>query len=331
MLNRWTLQQLRLFEAVARHGSYTRAAAEMHLSQPAVHIQVKRLEESVGLPLIESLGKRLHLTRAGEEVYAVALDVLSRLRGLADKLVDLKGEVAGPLKLAVVTSAKFFMPTFLGRFLHQHPRVKPLLTVTNRGRIIERLKANQDDFVVMGQVPEGADWVAHAFMENPLVVAAHPGHRLARAIAVPVAQLAHERILLREPGSGTRLSTERLFTELGLAVQPYMELGSSEAIKQAIMANLGVSILSLTSIDLEVETGRLVVLDVQGFPLKRMWHAVHPASKCLGLTARTFLQSLLLTGLSGPPAGPTAARNSTSGTTVNRGGQRSRTGRRRKS
>ncbi len=293
MINRFSLQQLRLFEAVARHRSYTRAAAELHLTQPAVHIQVRRLEDAAGLPLIERLGKQLHLTRAGEEVLGAAQQVLGRLRAMNDALVDMRGSVAGPLKIAVVTSAKFFMPMFLGHFLRDYPRVQPLLTVTNRGRVIERLQANLDDFVVMGQVPEGSDWAAHPFMENPLVVVAHPRHPLARARQVALARLARERFLLREPASGTRIVIERLFADHALPLQPYMELGSSEAIKQAIMAGLGISIMSLHTVDLEVETGRLAIVDAEGFPLRRMWHAVYPKAKRLGLTAQTFLDSLL--------------------------------------
>lgn len=304
MLNRWSLQQLRIFEAVARHASYTRAAAELHLTQPAVHIQVKRLEDGVGLPLIESLGRRLYLTRAGEEVLQAARDVLGRLRGLGDTLVDMNGEVAGPLRVAAVTSAHFFLPRFLGGFVQEHPRVHPQLTVTNRARVIERLLANADDFVVMGQVPPDTDWIARAFMDNLLVVVAHPGHRLAGLADVPVAELSGERLLLREPGSGTRVATEKLFAQFRLPAQPYMELGSSEAIKQAVMAGLGISILSSTSVELEIEAGRVVLLDVTGFPLRRSWYAVSVAGKRFGLTASCFLDYLMRAGGHAAAGGP---------------------------
>ncbi len=305
MINHWTLQQLRLYEAVARHRSYTRAAEELHLSQPAVHIQVKRLEENMGLPLIETLGKKLLLTRAGEEVYDAALGVMTRLETLSGILTDMKGKVGGPLKVAVVTSAKFFMPQFLGRFVREYPEVQPLLTVTNRGRVLERLSGNLDDFVVLGQIPENMEVIAQAFMENPLVLAAHPEHPLVGERSIRVDRLAGERLLLREPGSGTRSATERLFAEHKLALTPYMELGSGEAIKQAIMANLGVSILPLGSLELELETGRIVLLDIAGLPLRRKWHAVHLDGKRLGLTARVFLDFLLREGGSRvEPAGP---------------------------
>lgn len=293
MTKRWSLQQLRLFEAVARLGSYTRAAEEQHLSQPAVHIQVKRLEESIGQALIQPLGRKLLLTRAGEEVHAAALDVIGRLGTLAETLRDIEAKVAGPLKVAVVTSAKFFMPQFLGRFVRQYPEVQPQLTVTNRERIVQRLLANRDDFVVMGQIPEQAGLSVRPFMDNTLVLAAHIDHPLAAASKIPLAQIAGERYLSREPGSGTRIATERLFADQGLALQPYMELGSSEAIKQAIVADLGVSVLSQGSLELELETRRIAILDVQGFPLHRTWNAVHLSGKQLGLTAQTFLDFIV--------------------------------------
>lgn len=297
MIYHWTLQQLRIFEAVARHRSYTRAAEELHLTQPAVHIQFKRLEENMGLPLIEQVGKKLLLTHAGNEVYDAALAVMTRLKALSDTLDDMKGHVTGPLKIAVVTSAKFFMPHFLGRFLRKYPQVQPQLTVTNRARVIERLQGNQDDFVVMGQIPEHLDLTVHPFMENPLVMAAHPEHPLAGKKNIPFGRLANERILLRESGSGTRSATERLFAEHGLQLNLYMELGSGEAIKQAIMANLGLSIVPLGSLELELDAGRIVLLDIEGFPLQKMWHAVHLGNKQLGLTARVFLDFLVKEGI----------------------------------
>ncbi len=296
MIHHWTLQQLRLFEAVARHRSYTRAAEELHLSQPAVHIQVKRLEANMGLPLIEQVGKKLLLTRAGDEVYETALSVMTRLKTLSSTLTDMTGNVAGPLKIAVVTTAKFFIPQFLGRFLREYPQVHPQLTVTNRARIVERLLNNQDDFVVMGQIPDNLSLTVQPFKENHLVVAAHPGHPLAKEKNISIERMASERFLLREAGSGTRAATERLFAKHGCTLQPYMELGSGEAIKQAIMANIGVSVVSLGSLGMELESKRVALLDVEEFPMIKMWHAVHLENKQLGLTARVFLDFLMQEG-----------------------------------
>lgn len=296
MIYHWTLQQFRLFEAVARHHSYTRAAEELCLTQPAVHIQVKRLEISMGLPLTEVVGKKILLTRAGEEVYATAVAVRTQLEALAGSLTDIKGKVAGPLRIGTVTSANFFMPHFLGHFLREYPDVQPLLKVANRERVIERLAANEDDFVVMGQVPDNIALSVHPFMDNILVPIAHPEHPLAGRRRIALETFAEERFLMRETGSGTRSATERLFAEHGLKAAIYMELGSSESIKQAVMAGLGVSVQSTSSLALERETGRIVALDVVGFPLHRMWHAVHLNGKHLSLTAATFLAFLVREG-----------------------------------
>ncbi len=297
MIHHWTLQQLRLFEAVARLKSYTRAAEELNLSQPAVYIQVKRLEESMGIPLIEQAGKKLLITRAGDLVYEAVVEVLSRLSSLHMSLNDMKGKVAGPLKLAVVTSAKFFMPHILGRFLRIHPDVHPQLIVTNRLRISERLADNLDDFVILGQqIPESLDLTMYPFMDNPLVLAAHPDHPLRNRKKIKISELAEERLLVREPGSGTRGATEELFAEAGIALTPYMELGSGEAIKQAIMAGIGISVVPLASLSLELRYEQIVLLNVENFPLHRTWHAAHLKGKQLGLTAKVFLDFLIEEG-----------------------------------
>ena len=297
MIHHWTLQQMRLFESVARHKSYTRAAEELNLSQPAVYIQVKRLEESMGLPLIEQTGKKLLITRAGELVYEAVVEVLSRLASLHLSLNDMKGKVAGPLKLSAVTSAKFFMPHILGRFLRIYPDVQPQLIVTNRLRITERLTDNLDDFVILGQqIPESLDLTMHPFMDNPLVLAAHPDHPMRDRKNIPSSELQRERFLVREAGSGTRSVAEELFAKEGSILKPYMELGSGEAIKQAIMAGLGVSVIPLASLSLELRYGQIILLDVENFPLHRMWHAVHLKGKQLGLTARVFLEFLVEEG-----------------------------------
>lgn len=307
-MDRWTLQQLRIFEAVARHRSYTRAAEELHLSQPAVHIQVRRLKEAVELPLFETVGRRIQLTRAGEAMLEAAGSVLERLKVLKGTLADLKGKVGGPLKVGVVSSAKFFMPELLARFLRAHPDVQPQLTVTNRARIIERLRAQEDDFCIMGQVPGGLGLAAHPVMENLLVPIARSDHPLVGHSIVPLASFAGEPFLTRERGSGTRDAIERCFADQGLKVNASMELGSTEAIKRAVIAGLGVSVLSLSSLDFEIETGRIALLRVEGLPLRRTWFAVHPQEKRLGPTANAFLAELMLAHGTNVPAQTFATR-----------------------
>src|SRR5512143_1403540 len=287
-----TLQQLRLFEAVARLKSYTRAAEEVHLTQPAVSIQVKRLEENVGMPLFEQVDKQMHLTVAGRELYDACRDVLQRLGDLDAALDNLKGEVAGPISLCVVSSAKYFLPYLLGSFMRRYPKVEPRLQVTNRARLLARLSANEDDLYIMGQVPEELPVDEHPFLENVLVVVAHPDHPLAKQKKITLEQLAKERFVGREAGSGTRKAVEEMFKERGLKVAPYIELSSNEAIKHGVLAGLGIAVLSQPSVRLELAAGELVVLDVEGFPLRRRWYAVHRKGKRLSRAAQTFLEYL---------------------------------------
>ena len=287
-----TLQQLRLFAAVAEHKSVTRAAEAVHLTQPAVSIQIKRLEARVGMPLIEHIGKELHLTVAGEEVYDAARDVLERLRDLENSLNDLQGEVAGPLNVHVVSSGKYFMPHLLGSFVRRYPKVEPRLEITNRARLLSSLAKNQSDLYIMGQPPEGVSVVEYPFLENILVVVARPDHPLAGQEKIPLERIAEERFVGRESGSGTRKSVEKLFHEAGLGISAYIELDSAEGIKQGVIGGLGIGVLSKHSLRLELDAGELIVLDVAGFPLRRRWYVSHREGKRLSRAAQLFLQYL---------------------------------------
>ena len=289
----FTFQQLKLFEAVFRNTSYTRAAEELHLTQPAVSIQVKRLEEQIGLPLFELMGKKIFPTEAGKTMYEASCDILARIDDVKITVEALKGEVKGPLRLSVVTTSKYFMPHLLGTFLAQYPAVEPKLVFTNRSKVIQRLHNNEDDFVVMGQIPDDEKLETYPFLENILVPVVHPDHPLASKKNITLKDLVSERFLVREEGSGTRLVFDRLLEKNGLKIEPYMQLGSSEAIKQGVMAGLGLAILSLHSLKLEQAANKLIVLDVEGFPLKRRWFAVHLKGKKLSLVARTFLDYIL--------------------------------------
>ena len=289
----FTLQQLKLLEAVSRNASYTRAAEELNLTQPAVSIQIKKLEDQMGLPLFERVGKKIFPTAAGKTMYKASCDILARVAELKNSVEALKGEVKGSLQLSVVTTSKYFMPHLLGTFLTQYPDVEPKLVFTNRAKVIQRLYNNEDDFVVMGQIPEDEKLKTYPFLENILVPVAHPNHPLARKKNIPLEVIVGERFLEREQGSGTRQVFDRLLEKNGLKVEPYMELGSSEAIKQGVMAGLGWAVLSLHSLELELAANKLVVLDVEGFPLNRRWYAVHFKGKKLSLVARTFLDYIL--------------------------------------
>lgn len=289
---RATLQQLRLFEAVARHGSFTRAAEAIHLSQPAVSIQIKRLEEQLGVALFEQMGKKIYLTAAGKELYATCGDLFERLDTFENRLEALRGEVAGPLQLAAVTTAKYFLPYYLGAFLRRYPKVSPQLKVSNRARILERIDANEDDLYIMATLPEGGAIESHPFLTDELVLFAHPRHPLAGKKHIPLAQLPRERLIARERGSGIRMTLDRLLADHGLELTPYMELGSGEAIKQAVMAGIGIGVLSTFSLRQELAAGKLVLLDIEGLPLQRTWYAVHRRGKQLSPAAVKFIEFL---------------------------------------
>ncbi len=288
-----TLQQLKLFESVVRNNSFTRAAEELHLTQPAVSIQIKRLEEQVGMPLFEQVGKKIFPTAVGEELAQASKDILGRLEELKNTVDNLQGSVQGPLRVSVVTTAKYFIPHLLGAFLQQYPDVEPSFNFSNRAAVIQRLTDNLDDFVVMGQIPDSKNLEAYPFLENILVVIAHPAHPLAQKKNVALEELVKHRFLVREADSGTRMVVDRMLNKHGLALEPYMELGSSEAIKQGVMAGLGLGVLSLHSLLLERDAGKLVVLNAEGFPIKRRWYAVHLKGKKLSLAGRTFLDFIL--------------------------------------
>ncbi len=302
-----TLRQLQIFESVVRLGGITRAAEALNLSQPTVSMQVRKLGEALGLPLLEQAGRRVHTTAAGREVYATTQEILGQLVALGDLADELKGVVRGELRIAVITTAAYFMPHYLGAFVAEHPLVQPRLTITNRAEVLERLRSNQDDLLIMGQVPGELAVTAQPFIDNEMVVVARPDHPLAGRRKIPLAAIAEARFLVREPGSGTRQAVERMLAERGLALSPYMELGNAEAIKQGVMAGLGISVLSRRNLGLELGSGRIAVLDVEGFPLVRRWYAVHLQGKKLSLAARSFLAFLLAGENAGLASGEGAA------------------------
>lgn len=290
---RITLRQFQVFRSVARHASYTRAAEELNLTQPAVFTQVKQLEEALGAPLLDRIGKRLHLTAAGRAVVETARETLEGIERLEMQLADLQGLRRGRLRIAIVSTVQYFLPRLLGEFCTANPGIEVALTVTNRQTVISRLAANEDDLCILGQPPDGMDLVATPIARNPIVVLAPGDHPLAGQAELAFARLADDAFLLREPGSGTRAAAERFFAETGVRPRVRMELGSNEAIKQAVLAGLGLAILSQDTMALEGETGRLVALRVQGFPLLRTWNVAYPRGKHLSVAAAAFLRFLV--------------------------------------
>ena len=276
-----TLRQLRVFAAVADRGSFSRAAEALHLTQPAVSMQVKALEAQVGLPLFEQIGKRIHLTEAGETLQRLSRTVGDELRAAEEALDAMRGLRQGRLAIAVVSTAKYVAPPLLARFLSAHPGVALRLAVDNRAEVQRQLTANEVDLAIIGRPPEDLAISAAAFAEHPHVAVAPPRHPLAGRRRIPLARLAEETFIVREPGSGTRGLLERLFATHGLALNVSMEMASNESIKQAVLAGMGVSLLSLHTVGLELETGRLVTLDVAGLPVVRQWYVAHLAQKRL--------------------------------------------------
>lgn len=288
-----TLHQLKVFETVARNGSFTRAAEELLITQPTVSSQVKQLTKSVGLPLFEQIGKRLYLTDAGQELLVTCQDIFERLNNFEIKIADLKGTKQGQLNLAVITTAKYFVPRLLGSFCHNYPGIDVALKVTNHQEIQQRMLANQDDLYVVSNPSEDIDLNSQPFLNNPLVVVARKDHPLAHKKNIDLKELDNQPFIMREQGSGTREAIVKLLSENNLSVKVKLELGSNEAIKQAIYGGLGISILSEHCLISEGIAGELTILDFKQFPLKRRWFVAYLAGKKLSVIAETFLDYLL--------------------------------------
>jgi DNA-binding transcriptional LysR family regulator len=294
-----TFRQLRIFEAVARHSSISRAATEMHLTQPAVSMQMKQLEEQIGLPLVEQIGKRLFLTEAGLELRTHAQRFALQHQDLKTAMDQFRGLQRGYLRLAVVSTANYFLPPLIATLSERHPGMSISLQVANREDVLAALADNRTDLAMTGQPPESADLVAVPFKDNPLVVIAAPTHACAKLTSISLQRLARETFVVREPGSGTRAVIERHFAEMGVDFCPGCEFNTNEAIKQAVQAGLGLAVVSLQTMELELETRRLVVLPVEGFPIMRRWYVVHRSDKRLSAAATAFVELLL-----GDQAGP---------------------------
>lgn len=274
-----TLRQLKVFEAVARHLSFSRAAEELHLTQPAVSMQVKSLEDEAGLPLTEQVGKKVFLTVAGEELARHARVIAQQLREAGDALAAIKGVRGGQIRIGVVSTAKYFAPRLMTLFRSRHPEVELRLGVHNRESVIKLLANNEIDMAIMGLPPRELDTVSEVFADHPLVIIAAPDHPLASRESIEPAELADQTFLIREPGSGTRGAMERFFAEQGVTLRNTVEIGSNETIKQAVMAGMGITFISNASIGLEMTVERLVCLPVRGTPVIRQWHVVRRADK----------------------------------------------------
>ncbi|HYN61780.1 MAG TPA: LysR substrate-binding domain-containing protein [Rubrivivax sp.] len=284
-----TFRQLQVFAEVAQHGSMARAAESLHLTPPAVSMQIKELETQLRLPLFDRQGRKVSLSTAGEYFLVHAKRLLAALKDADDAMARLKKLEHGLLTIGLVSTAKYFVPHLLARFREEHPGVDVRLRVVgNRGQLVELMQSGDVDLSVMGRPPKEISTRSESFAAHPLVFVAPPGHPLLVAGPHSVRALAPYAIIAREHGSGTRTAMEKFFAEQRFEPRIAMEMSSNETIKQAVMAGLGLSFLSLHTMGLELRSGLLHLLDIEGAPVMRMWNVVHLASKLLSPAAEAF-------------------------------------------
>lgn len=288
-----TIRQLQVFASVAKHLSYTRAAEELHLTQPAVSMQIKQLEKSIGLKLFEQIGKKIYLTEAGSVVLEHALSITSKLQSIEHDLEQLKGIEGGRLTVCIASTVNYFATRLISRFSQAYPSVQISLDVTNRHDLLKRLEINEPDLVLMGRPPGSADLISTAFMDNPLVIIANPHHPLANETKIPIERLSNETFVLREQGSGTRAAMESMFDKYNIKPNTSTQLSGNESIKQAVEAGLGLALVSFHTVDLELKANRLTTLDVDHFPILKKWHIGHRSGKQLSATAQAFWDFVL--------------------------------------
>lgn len=287
-LMRITLRQLQIFRAVCESRSYSRAAEEMALTQPAVSLQIRQLEELIDQPLFEYVGKKLYLTEAAEALLRASADLFGRLESLDMQLSDLRGSLKGQLRLAVESSAKYFVPHLFAAFRRQHPEVSLQLTVVNRAQVIKRLGDNRDDLVIMSLVPQDMALEFLPFLNNPIVAVAPPEHPLCHLARLSLGDLTDYPLLVREPGSGTRKACEEYFQQKRAHFAQTFEVTSLDAQKESVLAGLGLALLPRHGVNLELATGLLRELPVEELPLYRSWCLVHAKGKRLSPVAQAF-------------------------------------------
>ena len=288
------LHQLATFQIVAKHCSYVRAAEELHFSQPAVSAQIRQLEEALGVKLFEQIGRKTYLTDAGEQLHHYSQKIFSVIDETLETMEKLHSPDYGRLRVgADTTVGTYVIPGLLGKFHQSYPEVEISLAVVNRAVLVERIMNNQIDIAIVGRVPDDIHVVIEPFLPNELVLVAAPFHRLAGRVEVPIQELEREHFLLREEGSGTRAAIENAMQEAEVPLHVSMHMGNNSAIKQGVAAGLGIALISRVALDMELETNRLVILDVEGFPIMRQWRIVHLKDKHLSAPALAFKALLL--------------------------------------
>lgn len=289
----YTLKQVHTFAEVARQGSVSKAAQKLFVTQPAVSMQLRQLEEAFGLPLFEPVGRNIRLTQAGEEFLAQALKALGEFKNLEALMAEHLGMRRGRFDLAVVSTAKYFVPMLLVRFGQQFPGIEVQLKIDNRENVLSWLARNEADLVVMGRAPDDLPCEAAPFATNPMGIVAAPNHPLIRRKRLAFSTLGDHPFVVREPGSGTRAAMERLFAEHATPLRVAMEMPSNETIKQAVMAGMGLSFLSLRTVRHELAAGHMALIDIEGMPQMGHWYVTHLQHKKLSPGARAFKEFLI--------------------------------------
>lgn len=288
----FTLHQLEVFGTLARRRSMTKAANELHMTQPAVSIQIKQLQEAVGIPLIEVIGRQVYLTEAGRYFHHMQQSVKGEIESFNAIISQIKGGLEGTLTISAASTAKYFLPYLLGEFQKRYPQVQISLKVTNRDEVLDHLKKNVYDLSILTQVPDDPSIDMIPFLENPLVICSAPDHLLADESGIRIQQLRDEPFIYREPGSGTRMVLEQYLAKNSITVKPIMELGTNEAVKQAIMGGIGISLISKLSLINELQLNKIAILDVQYLPIMTHWHVLSKKRKKLSPVTQNFLSFL---------------------------------------
>jgi len=285
---RLTLKQLQIFETVAELQSYTLAARQLFLTQPAISMQIKQLEAEIGLPVFDRIGKKIQLTDAGRELLQHARNIQIQLEEAQQSMEELRGVKRGRLHLTMASTANYFTPKLLAGFCHEYPDIQISLSVANRAGLLQALEHNTTDLVIMGEPPSTMPLAAEVFMENPLVIVAPPEHRLAGRKLVSLKEVARENFIIREIGSGTRAAVERFLSTHELERPQSIEMNSSEAIKQAVQAGLGLGVVSMHTLEMELTLKRLTVLNVEDFPIMRHWRLVYRKDRHFSPVSQAF-------------------------------------------
>lgn len=288
-----SFRQIQVFQAVAQTENFTRAAELLHMTQPAISMQVKQLEDNTELSLFERQGKRIVMTAAGRAMHAYTCEILAQYQGMVETLKELKNVHQGYIKVSAATTSIYFVTKMLANFSKIHEGITVSLDITNRKALVEQLQNYEADLVIMGEPPANLDLHSQRLMCNPLVMIAPADHLLAKHKSIPLAKIVNEKFVVREQGSGTRAAIERFFAEHGHTFSSTLEMSSNESIKYSVIAGLGLGIVSLHSIKLELETRSLVILDVAGFPIERYWHIVTREGKWLSPAAQAFKEYVI--------------------------------------